>query len=65
MNGNAVISQEIDDLLDSLAIQHSPQQTLTQNFYNIQRDFVQQKLVENEVNGVQNGGIGIKTANAD
>lgn len=65
MSAAAEISKEIDDMLDLLAGQDSAKHTGTTNIYNICHDFVQQKNVQNEVNGVHSGGTGIRTVNAE
>lgn len=65
MRGTSIISQEIEDMLNILAEQCFAGQTGTTNIYNINHDFVQQKNVQNEVNGVSSGGIGIRNVNSE
>ena len=59
MEDMTLISQEIDDLLDALA-NVAANNDDGKKIYNVQGDFVMQKHVEYEVNGVASGGVGVR-----
>ena len=59
MESMTLISQEIDNLLDALA-NVAANNDDGKKIYNVQGDFVMQKHVEYEVNGVASGGVGVK-----
>ena len=65
MDGTDAISHDIDDMLAALDRQLERVQAGTTSIYNynVNGDYVQNKNVQNEVNEVQCGAIGINTAN--
>lgn len=59
MNDTALISEEIDNMLDALA-DVAANNDDGKKIYNVRGDLVMQKNVEYEVNGVASGGVGVR-----